>query len=73
MKATLRAFLERADFEVLETTVRYYTGTASAEELGEMAERLRELQELAADLEQTNNTLFEFPRGAEAAPVAVGH
>jgi hypothetical protein len=73
MNATWRGFLERAEFEEIDTTVRYYAGTASAEELGAMTERLRELRDLAADLEHTNNRFFEFPLEAEAAAAAMGH
>lgn len=73
MNATLKGFLERAEFEAIDAAVRYYAGSASAEELAAMTERFRELRDLAADLEHRNNGLFEFSPEAEASTVEMGH
>ena len=64
--------LERAVFEVMETAVRYHSGTASAAELAAARTRLRQLIARLRRAE-AERELFAFPRRSEPAAMERGH
>jgi hypothetical protein len=73
MISRLRAFLERAEFDVIEAQVRYCEGLASAEELVAATKRLRVLRTAATSPEWTKRELFAFRRYPQPPDVVAGH
>jgi hypothetical protein len=69
---TVQRGLLVAEFQALDTLVRYYEGSASAADLGAATRDLESYREFAADFERARarERLFEFPLRPEvpAAP-----
>jgi len=70
----LRQGLQRAEFEAIETAVRFYQGRASVTELRAAARALQAFRQLVAEVEQTRvaGGLIEFPL-RPASPAPAGH
>jgi hypothetical protein len=67
MNGAMKARLEHLEFRVLDLTVRFFEGGASAEEVHAAREELRRVWELASSRELVQRELFTFRRSKESA------